>query len=47
MRNDGPENDDPNLIYGTYIDRDSSMKIKGTAKMLKRSKPGLTKKYLS
>ena len=32
---DGEKNDDANLIFGTYIDRDSSDKPEGINKMLK------------
>ena len=32
---DGEQNPDSNLIFGTYIDKDSSAKPDGTAKMLK------------
>lgn len=39
--------DDPNLIFATYIDKDSSSKPEGVAKMLKRSKPRLSMKYIS
>ena len=39
--------DDGNLIYATYIDKDSSAKPFGVAKMLKRSKPRLTMKFIS
>jgi len=39
--------DDGNVIFGTYIDKDSSTKPEGIAKMLKRSKPRLTMKYIS
>lgn len=44
---DGELNDDANLIYGTYIDKDSSEKPEGIKKMLKRSKPRLAMKYIS
>ncbi len=45
---DGNMPDDPNLIFGTYIDKDSSSKPEGVAKMLKRnSKPRLAMKYIS
>lgn len=41
LRNDindeGEKNDDANLIFGTYIDRDSSDKPDGITKMLKVS----------
>lgn len=47
LRNDGPDNDDPNLIFGTYMEKDSSEKPDGVKKMLKRSKPKLKAKYLS
>jgi len=33
-------------MFGTYFDKDSSQKMKGVTKMLKRTKPRLTKKYL-
>lgn len=39
--------DDGNLIYATYIDKDSSAKPLGVAKMLKRSKPRLAMKFIS
>ncbi len=35
LRNDTDENDDPNLIYGTYMEKDDSEKPKGVRKMLK------------
>jgi len=35
LRNDTPDNEDPNVILGSYTDRDSSEKIPGTKKMLK------------
>lgn len=39
LRNDidenGDKNPDANLIFGTYIDKDSSIKPEGTTKMLK------------
>lgn len=35
LRNDTEENDDPNIIYGTYMEKDSSEKPKGIRKMLK------------
>lgn len=38
---------DGNLIYGTYVDKDSSEKPVGIKKMLKRSKPRLAMKYIS
>ncbi len=44
MPDDGP------LIFGTYIDKDSSdnpLKPEGVSKMLKRSKPRLAMKYIS
>ena len=52
MRNDEPNeegegNPDANVIFGTYIDKDSSEKPSGVKKMLKRSKPRLAMKYLS
>jgi len=47
LRNDGPDNDNPNLIYGSYIAQDSSEKLAGVKKMLKRSKPRLKRKYIS
>ncbi len=47
LRNDTKDNDSPNLIFGTYLDKDSSEKIPGTKKMLKRSKPRLMRKYIS
>lgn len=34
---DGERNEDSNLIFGTYIDRDSSDKPQGISKMLKVS----------
>ena len=43
LRNDGPQgedgeaNADPNIIFGTYIDKDSSEKPTGVKKMLKVS----------
>ena len=42
LRNDGPGEDgepnpDPNVIFGTYIDKDSSEKPVGVKKMLKVS----------
>lgn len=39
--------DDGNLIFATYIDKDSSAKPIGVAKMLKRSKPRLAMKFIS
>ena len=47
LRNDTQDNDSPNLIYGSYIDMDSSDKLSGIKKMLKRSKPRLMRKYIS
>ena len=47
LRNDVEGNDSPNLIYGTYLDADSSEKLPGTKKMLKRGKPRLMRKYIS
>ena len=44
---DGEVNDDANIIYGTYVDKDSSEKPEGVKKMLKRSKPRLAMKYIS
>lgn len=44
---DGEVNDDANLIFGTYINKDSSEKPNGVKKMLKRSKPRLAMKYIS
>ena len=35
INEDGEKNDDANLIFGTYIDRDSSDKPAGINKMLK------------
>ena len=34
---DGEKNDDANLIFGTYIDKDSSEKPEGVTKMFKVS----------
>jgi hypothetical protein len=34
------------LFYGTYFDKDSSVKPLNIKKMLKRSKPRLSQKYL-
>ncbi len=39
--------DDGNLIFATYIDKDSSAKPLGVSKMLKRSKPRLAMKFIS
>jgi hypothetical protein len=44
LRNDSPGEDgepnaDPNIIFGTYIDKDSSEKPTGVKKMLKVSGP--------
>lgn len=36
---DGEPNPDANIIFGTYIDKDSSEKPGGVKKMLKVSKP--------
>lgn len=52
MRNDEPDEEgekpeDANMIFGTYISKDSSIKPAGVTKMLKRSKPRLTMKYLA
>ena len=51
IRNDiseeGEVNEDANVIFGTYIDKDSSEKPQGVRKMLKRSKPRLAMKYIS
>lgn len=47
LRNDGPDNDSPNLMYGSYIGQDSSEKPQGIKKMLKRCKPRLMRKYIS
>jgi UDP-N-acetylmuramyl pentapeptide synthase len=52
LRNDGVDeegnpNPDANLMFGTFIDKDSSEKPDGIKKMLKRSKPRLAMKYLS
>ena len=55
LRNDTEDNDDPNIIYGTYMEKDSSEKPKGIRKMLKvliitilqRSKPKLKAKYIA
>mmetsp|Transcript_106599 Transcript_106599/g.147568 ORF Transcript_106599/g.147568 Transcript_106599/m.147568 type:complete len:160 (+) Transcript_106599:22-501(+) len=52
LRNDGPDeegnpNPEANVIFGTYIDKDSSVKPEGVTKMLKRSKPLLSMKYIS
>jgi hypothetical protein len=44
---DGEAAGDSNVIFGTYIDKDSSEKPDGVKKMLKRSKPRLAMKYLS
>lgn len=44
---EGNVQDDGNLIFGTYIDKDSSTKPEGVAKMLKRSKPRLAMKFIS
>lgn len=44
---DGEINDDANIIFGTYVDKDSSEKPQGIKKMLKRSKPRLAMKYIS
>jgi adenylate kinase len=44
---EGNLQDDGNLIFGTYIDKDSSTKPDGVAKMLKRSKPRLAMKFIS
>ena len=35
MSEDGEVNDDANMIFGTYLDRDSSDKPQGIKKMLK------------
>lgn len=51
IRNDineeGEINDDANIIFGTYSNKDSSEKPDGVKKMLKRSKPRLAMKYIS
>ncbi len=47
LRNDTKDNDSPNVIIGTYLDKDSSDKMPGTKKMLKRSKPRLLRKYIA
>jgi hypothetical protein len=53
LRNDskdpetGEPNADANLILGTYITKDSSSKPDGVSKMLKRSKPRLSAKYIA
>ena len=51
MRNDktedGEVNEDANLIFGTYVDKDSSEKPEGVTKMFKRSKPRLTMNLMS
>ena len=44
---DGEINEEANLIFGTYINKDSSEKPMGVKKMLKRSKPRLAMKYIS
>lgn len=44
---EGEINEDANVIFGTYIDKDSSEKPQGVKKMLKRSKPRLAMKYIS
>ena len=38
---DGEKNDDANVIFGTYIDRDSSDKPDGITKMLKVTTPSM------
>lgn len=47
INEDGSQNDDSNVIFGTYVDKDSSEKPEGVRKMLKRSKPRLAMKYIS
>jgi len=53
FRNDEPNEEgevdegNTNLIYGSYITKDSSIKPPGVKKMLKRSKPRLAAKYIS
>lgn len=47
LRNDTKDNDSPNIILGTYIDKDTSEKIPGTKKMLKRGKPRLMRKKIA
>jgi len=53
LRNDEPNEEgevdegNTNLIYGSYITKDSSIKPPGVKKMLKRSKPRLAAKYIS
>lgn len=47
LRNDTKENDTPNEIFGSYIDKDLSDKPQGIKKMLKRSKPKLMRKKIS
>jgi hypothetical protein len=42
----GPPDDAP-TIFGTYIDKDSSLKPDGVKKMLKRSKPLLAMQYMA
>jgi len=44
---DGEEAADAPVIFGTYIDKDSSEKPDSVKKMLKRSKPRLAMKYLA
>lgn len=51
LRNDQPDEegnkpDDANIIFGSYINKDSSFKPDGIKKMLKRSKPRLAQVYL-
>ena len=47
IRNDTKDNDNPNVILGSYSDKDTSEKIPGIKKMLKRCKPRLMRKYIS
>mmetsp|Transcript_19482 Transcript_19482/g.24039 ORF Transcript_19482/g.24039 Transcript_19482/m.24039 type:complete len:201 (-) Transcript_19482:2456-3058(-) len=52
LRNDqlddeGNKPDNANLIFGTYIGKDSSANPEGVKKMLKRSKPNLAMTYIS
>jgi len=43
---EGNKPEDANVIFGTYINKDSSVKPDGVKKMLKRSKPRLAQVYL-
>ncbi|CAI2386648.1 unnamed protein product [Moneuplotes crassus] len=44
---DGEINEEANIMYGTYFEKDSSEKPQGIKKMLKRGKPRLAMKYIS